>query len=117
LYLWDWAEIKHEAARFENLIASHLLKLFHFLQNYEGYKITLYSLRSIEKKVDFIVTVNSKPWFAEEAKLSSIAVSRNLNYFNGKLDTPFLYQVVKKPEIDIFPRTSGWYQLINSWPD
>ena len=27
LYLWDWSEVEDEAARFENLIASHLLNI------------------------------------------------------------------------------------------
>jgi len=47
----DKYEIDDETARFENLIASHLLKLVHFLQDYEGYKATLYYLRNIEKQV------------------------------------------------------------------
>src|SRR5262245_15627027 len=29
-YLWDWSEIRDEGARFENLVASHLLKFCHF---------------------------------------------------------------------------------------
>ncbi|MBU1090667.1 MAG: ATP-binding protein, partial [Candidatus Omnitrophica bacterium] len=31
LYLWDWSEVKDEDAKFENMIASHLLKFCHFL--------------------------------------------------------------------------------------
>ena len=103
LYLWDWSEIDDEAARFENLIASHLLKLVHYLQDYEGYKARLNYLRSIEKKeVDFLISVGSIPWFAVEVKLNNISVSRNLHYFNEKLHIPFLYQVVKKSSIDTF---------------
>jgi len=29
LYLWDWSEISDEPVRFENCVASHLLKLIH----------------------------------------------------------------------------------------
>lgn len=105
LYLWDWSEIKDEAARFENLIASHLLKLVHFFQDYEGYKANLYYLRSVEKKeVDFLITVDSKPWFAVEVKLSNTSVSKNLHYFNNKLNIPFMYQVIKKPDVDIYTK-------------
>lgn len=105
LYLWDWSEIDDEAARFENLIASHLLKLVHFLQDYEGYKVTLNYLRSAEKKeVDFLISVGSTPWFAVEVKLNNTNVSRNLYYFNEKLHIPFLYQVVKKSHIDTFTK-------------
>lgn len=73
LYLWDWSEIADEAARFENMLASHLLKLVHFLEDYEGYRCRLHYLRSIEKKeVDFMVMVEGKPWFMVEVKLNDI---------------------------------------------
>lgn len=102
LFLWDWSEIKDEAARFENLIACHLLKLVHFLKDYEGYKVDLYYLRNAQKKeVDFLVTYNGNPWFAIEAKLNRTTVSPNLYYYSSKLDIPFLFQVVKKKEVDI----------------
>ena len=103
LYLWDWSELDHEPARFENCIASHLLKLVHFLQDWEGYRAQLYYLRSIEKKeVDFLVTIDKKPWFAVEAKITDVNVSPHLFYFRNKLKTPFSYQVVKQNGVDSF---------------
>jgi predicted AAA+ superfamily ATPase len=105
LYLWDWSEVNEEAARFENCIASHLLKLVHFLQDYEGFKANLYYLRSVEKKeVDFLVTIDEKPWFSLEAKVNDIEASSNLFYFKDKLSIPFSYQIVKKGNIDRFIR-------------
>lgn len=103
LYLWDWSEIKEEGPRFENCLASHLLKLVHFLEDYEGYQCRLHYLRSIEKKeVDFMVTANGKPWFIVEAKLNNIKISPHLKYFQAKLDVPYTYQVVKKNGVDVF---------------
>jgi predicted AAA+ superfamily ATPase len=103
LYLWDWSEIDQEPARYENCVASHLLKLVHFLQDYEGYRAKLYYLRSIEKKeVDFLVTIDKKPWFAVEAKINDINPSPHLYYFRGKLKIPLLYQVVRQVGIDRF---------------
>ena len=103
LYLWDWSEIDDESVRFENCVASHLLKLVHFLQDYEGYKANLYFLRSVEKKeVDFFLTIDEKPWFALEAKMNDTNVSPHLFYFKEKLSIPFCYQVVKKKDIDSF---------------
>ncbi len=100
LYLWDWSEIKDEGKRFENCVASHLLKLVHFLQDYEGYQAKLYYLRSVEKKeVDFLLTIDEKPWFAVEVKLGAMAISPHLRYFIEKLHIPFAYQVVKKPGV------------------
>jgi uncharacterized protein len=103
LYRWDWSEIDHEPARFENLIASHLLKLVHFLQDWEGYKTQLHYIRSIEKKeVDFLVTIDKKPWFSVEAKISDVNASPHLFYFRDKLSIPFSYQIVKQSGIDKF---------------
>lgn len=101
LYLWDWSEIDNESARFENMIASHLLKLIHFLYDYEGYRAKLYFLRDVDKReLDFLVTVDEKPWFAVEAKLSGLNVSRNISYFKSRLNIPYTYQIIKKEGID-----------------
>ena len=105
LYLWDWSEVEDEAARFENLIASHLLKLAHFITDYEGYKAELYFLRDVDKReVDFLITVDGKPWFAVEVKLNDTSVSPHLLYFTGKLNIPYSYQVVKNSNIDILQK-------------
>lgn len=96
IYLWDWSELKNEGARFENLIASHLLKFCHYLHDYEGYKIELCYLRDKEKReVDFLVTVDNKPWFCAEVKSSFSGIPVNLRYFKNKLQIPFSYMVIK----------------------
>ncbi len=101
LYLWDWSETADPGPRYENLIASHLLKLTHFLYDYEGYKCNLHFLRDKEKReVDFLVTVNDRPWFAVEAKISDDSISPALRYFKEKLNIPFAYQVIRKGGID-----------------
>jgi len=103
LYMFDWSEVEDQAARFENLIASHLLKLTQYLTEYKGYQTALYYLRNVDKKeVDFFITVNEKPWFCVEVKLSDTKPSSALFYFKERLNIPFVYQVVRKPEVDIF---------------
>ncbi|RKY38295.1 MAG: ATP-binding protein [Candidatus Omnitrophota bacterium] len=101
LYFWDWSEIQKESARFENMIASHLLKFVHFLYDVYGWRAELFYLRDVEKReVDFLVVIDRKVWFAVEVKLSSSDLSKNLKYFAQKLKIPFLYQVVKEEGID-----------------
>ncbi len=101
LYLWDWSELQDEAARFENMVASHLLKLAHWLHDREGHDAKLYFLRDTSKReVDFLLTVDEKPWFAVEAKSQDQAVSPHLRYFRDKLKIPFSYQVLRKEGID-----------------
>ena len=94
VYLWDWSSVKEQGARFENLVAGHLLKLKHFLEDYEGYDIGLYYLRDVFKReVDFLVTYDKKPWFAVECKTTGRAVNPALTYFGERLEIPYLYQI------------------------
>ena len=61
-YLVDWTEVENEGAKFENVIASHLLKTVDFLREREGYKAELNYLRNVDgKEVDFLVIINRKP--------------------------------------------------------
>ena len=101
LYLWDWSEVKDENARFENMIASHLLKFSHFLFDAEGYKAKLYYVRDTEsREVDFLITIDNKPWFCVEAKNTFKDIAPSLKYFGRKIKIPFMYQVVKEENID-----------------
>lgn len=101
LYLWDWSEVSNEAARLENVVASHLLKLCHFLYDAHGYRADLYFLRDVEgREVDFLVTMDDKPWFAVEVKASDTAVSKHLRYFAQRLEIPWCYQVVGEGDVD-----------------
>ena len=38
---WDWARVEDPSARFENLIAVHLLRLAHWMEDVEGIKTEL----------------------------------------------------------------------------
>ncbi len=112
LFLFDWSEIDDEGARFENMIGSHLLKLVHFLHDREGHRAELNFLRNVDKKeVDFLVSVNKKPWFCVETKLSSESIDKSLGYFRERLDIPFAYQVIKKKGVD---RLKGGTRLISA---
>jgi len=105
LYLWDWSEVEDEANRFENLMASHLLKFVHFLTDHEGYRAELFYLRDVDQReVDFLVTIDGRPWFAVEVKLNDTALSQNLLYFRDRLSIPYIYQVVKKDKVDLLEK-------------
>ena len=105
VYLWDWSPIKEKGARFENLVASHLLKLKHFLEDYEGYDVGLHYLRDAAKReVDFLVTIEGKPWFAVECKSTGRTVNPALNYFGERLKIPCLYQVTLQEGEDVLDR-------------
>lgn len=94
-YLWDTSLVESSGPRFENLVALHLLKLCHLLEDREGFKVDLCYLRErAGREVDFLVTAGRKPWFAVEAKLSEARIDPSLIYFRERLQIPWVYQVV-----------------------
>ena len=94
-YLWDWSEVPEPGPRFENMVALHLLKFCHYLQDKDGFQVELRYLRDrAGREVDFLVTIDRKPWFAVEAKLTESAIDPSLVHFRGRLKIPFVYQVV-----------------------
>lgn len=94
LYMWDWSQIENRGLRFENLVASHLLKYIHYQEDAEGYKMELRFLRDTDKReVDFVVLKNNKPLFAVECKTGEKAISPNILYFKQRTDIPYFYQV------------------------
>ena len=102
MFLWDWSQVSKEGERFENMIASHLLKFCDYLRNSQGYKAVLYFIRDIDKhEVDFLVAVDGKPWFCVETKLANDSLSPSLKYFVSKMKIPFAYQVVRENGIHI----------------
>jgi predicted AAA+ superfamily ATPase len=94
-YLWDWTLVEEPGARFENLVAMHLLKFCHFLEDREGLVMELCYLRDrTGKEVDFLVTCARKPWFAVEAKVSATEIDPSLIYFRQRMGLRWCYQVV-----------------------
>lgn len=94
LYLWDWSVIANPGARFENLVASHLLKYCHFIEDTEGDRMELRFLRDqFGHEVDFIVLKNKKPDFLVECKTGESQVSRNIRFYQNKIKNIECYQV------------------------
>ena len=93
-YHYNWAAVQDKGARFENLIAGHLLKWIHFKQDYEGENVELCYFRDTDKReVDFIITDNKKPVQAIECRLKSKNISPHLKYFKAKFPNTECIQV------------------------
>ncbi|MBF0492698.1 MAG: ATP-binding protein [Deltaproteobacteria bacterium] len=94
LYLWDWSQCENEGARFENFVASHLLKYCHFIEDTQGEKMELRFLRdSMKREIDFVILKNNKPLFAVECKTGEGNLSPNISYFSSRTPIPKFYQV------------------------
>ena len=93
-YLWDASLVPEPGPRFENLVALHLLKMCHYLEDREGHKVALHYLRDrAGREVDFLVTHGRKPWLAVEAKLAEARVDPGIIYFRERLAIPWAYQL------------------------
>ncbi len=120
-YLWDWSQVKNQGARFENMIASHLLKFCDFYYYNFGLNIKLWYLRDRQKReVDFLVTWDKDPWFMVECKLKP-ASHQPLNYFGDKLDVKQKFLVTmdekrhyldKKNNIHVIPASKFLIGLV-----
>ena len=94
LYLWDWSLLPDPGPRFENFIASHLLKYCNFIEDTEGFRMELRFLRDTDKReVDFVVLKEGAPQFAVECKTGEKNVNPAIFYFKERTDIPAFYQV------------------------
>jgi len=94
LYLWDWSELEDEGARWENFVASHLLKFCHFLEDTEGRKMELRYLKDVDgREIDFVVLDNKKPLFAVECKTKDRGIADSIYYYRERTNIPKFYQV------------------------
>lgn len=115
LYLWDWSLCEDKGKKFENMVASQLLKYCHFHQDTAGEKMELRFLRDVYKReIDFVVLKNNKPLFAVECKTGEKDISPAIIYMNERTTIPQFYQVhlgtkdaaVAKYKTRILPFTS-----------
>lgn len=94
LYLWDWSSVENPGAKFENLVASNLLKFCHFREDILGEKMELRYLRDKDgREVDFVVIADGLPLFAVECKSGARSLSKSIPYFSQRTDIPIFYQI------------------------
>jgi len=94
LYLWDWSMTPDGGPRFENLVASQLLKYCHFVEDTEGHAMELRFLRDTDRReVDFVVLRDRKPLFAVECKTGERGISPAIHYFSERTRIPRYFQV------------------------
>jgi len=94
LYFWDWARVENPGARFENMVACHLLKYCHFIEDTQGYAMELRYIRDTDKReIDFVVMRDGQAEFAVECKSGDRDASPACRYFRERTDIPRFYQV------------------------
>lgn len=91
-YHFDWSVVPEPAARFENLIASHLLKWAEYQVDTQGRPVELRYFRDIDgREVDFVLVQSGEPIGFVECKLADAPLSAGLRYL-----------------VERFPRVPAW---------
>lgn len=94
LYFWDWSRVTEPGPRFENLVASHLLKYCHAVEDTEGRAMELRFIRDTDRReIDFVVLRDGLPEFAVECKTGEREPAPACRYFRERTDIPAFYQV------------------------
>ena len=98
VYFFDNGDVLgDEGARFENLVASSLLKRLHFLEDRDGYRYELRYIRDKEgREVDFAVIKEGRLIELIEVKYSDDNISKHLVYYAKRLKPKKATQIVAK---------------------
>jgi len=96
IYFFDNGDVVGgEGARFENLVASSLLKRLHFLEDRDGYRYELCYIRDKDgREVDFAIIKEGVVEELIEVKYSEANISRGLRYYAKRLKPAKAFQIV-----------------------
>jgi hypothetical protein len=115
VYLYDWAEVENLGFRFENFVASHLLKAVRLWKAMGQGAPGLHYLRDKEKReVDFVLTEKGKPFCLVECKSGDEDLSSHLLHFQKRLQIPIAVQLVHRSGVCKKLREEKWIQWIIS---
>src|SRR6266702_3807117 len=93
-YHSDWSCVANDAARFENLVASNLLKWVHFQVDTEGRDLELLYFRDVDgREVDFVVVERRNPVLMVECKWGDAPVAPGLRYLKERFARCEAWQV------------------------
>jgi uncharacterized protein len=102
-YQFDWSLVPELPARFENLVASHLLKWVQYQQDTQGLDLELRYFRDVEgREVDFVVTERRKPVLLVECKWADAELDRSLRYLKTRFPECEAWQVAATGRKDYF---------------
>jgi hypothetical protein len=93
-YHLDWTVVPGDAARFENLVACHLLKWVHFEQDTKGRELELRYFRDVDgREVDFVVVEGRRPVLLAECKWADAPLERGVRYLKARFPQADAWQI------------------------
>ena len=100
-YHFDWSLVRNPGARFENMVACHLLKWVHYRQDVEGVDLELRFFRDVDRReVDFVVTQDRQPTLFVECKRGDRDIDRPLRYLKTRFPDAEAIQISLTGERD-----------------
>ena len=95
VYFWDWSIVNDKGQRYENFVASHLLKAVHMWTDLGYGDFDLYFLRDkVKREVDFLISRDGRPWIIIEVKSAdSGGLSPSLKYFYSVVKPEHAFQI------------------------
>ena len=96
VYFLDNGDVVDEhGPRFENLVATHLLKRLHYLEDFSGHRYQLRYIRDKEgREVDFVILKDDRLEELIEVKFSDEEISPALRYYHTRLHPVRATQIV-----------------------
>ena len=86
--------MRDAGARFENLVACHLLKWVQFQQDAHGRDLALLYFRDVDgREVDFVVTQDRTPMWLVECKLADRPIDQPLRYLKARFPAAEAFQL------------------------
>ena len=93
-YHFDWSLVNDMPKRFENMVASHLLKWIHYEEDTKGRDLELRYFRDVDgREVDFVVIEDKKPFMFVEAKWADDDIGKGFKYLKTRFPSVASWQI------------------------
>ncbi|MBN1364451.1 MAG: ATP-binding protein [Syntrophaceae bacterium] len=115
-YLFDYARIRDDAAKFENMVACELWRAVTLWSDLGIGDFSLHFIKDKEKReVDFLVVRDGKPFLLIEAKISDTQPSKPLAAFQSRLNIPAVQLTIAGDGYRIIPNRTNKILVAPAW--
>lgn len=115
-YHFNWSDIKNTGSRLENLVACHLLKYCHFLEDNEGREMEVRFFRDVDlREVDFVLMEDAKPIQFIEVKTSESKTNKALKYLKQRFPDTKATQISLNSESEFIDKDGILFQPVTKF--
>ncbi|MFZ3103881.1 MAG: DUF4143 domain-containing protein [Smithella sp.] len=115
-YLFDYARVKDDGAKFENMVACELLRAVTSWNDLGLGDFSLHFIKDKEKReVDFLIVKDGIPLLLIEAKLSDTQPAKPLTAFQNKLRIPAVQLILDGKGFRVIPNGENKILIATAW--